>query len=115
MRTTSQAHAAGPAPRARARGRQPSVASEQDAESVDRIAVTDELIDELTAWTPRDRLRMLGAWHQSGISLAHLNVVPLLEMNGPMSMGRVAELLGVSVASATGIVDRMEERSLVER
>jgi DNA-binding MarR family transcriptional regulator len=91
------------------------VASEPVVEPIDRIAVTDELIDELTAWTPRDRLRMLGAWHQSGISLAHLNVVTLLEMNGPMSMGRVAELLGVSVASATGIVDRMEERSLVER
>lgn len=58
---------------------------------------------------------MLAAWHQCGMSLAHVNVVTLLEMHGPMSMGRVAELLGVSVASATGIVDRMEERGLVER
>jgi DNA-binding MarR family transcriptional regulator len=80
-----------------------------------RDSLTDELLDELTAWTPRDRLRMLGAWHHSGLSLAHLNVVTLLEMNGPMSMGRVAELLGVSLASATGIVGRMEERDLVER
>jgi DNA-binding MarR family transcriptional regulator len=80
-----------------------------------RAALTDELLDELTAWTPRDRLRMLGAWHHIGLSLAHLNVVTLLEMNGPMSMGRVAELLGVSLASATGIVSRMEERDLVER
>jgi DNA-binding MarR family transcriptional regulator len=80
-----------------------------------RAVLTDELLDELTAWTPRDRLRMLGAWHHSGLSLAHLNVVTLLEMNGPMSMGRVAELLGVSLASATGIVTRMEERDLVER
>jgi len=73
------------------------------------------LLDELTAWTPRDRLRMLGAWHQSGLSLAHLNVVTLLEMHGPLPMGRVAELLGVSLASTTGIVGRMEERRLVER
>lgn len=58
---------------------------------------------------------MLGAWHNSGLSLAHLNVVTLLEMHGAMSMGRVAELLGVSLASATGIVGRMEERRLVER
>lgn len=78
-------------------------------------ALTDELLDELTSWTPRDRLRMLGAWHSSGLSLAHLNVVTLLETRGPMSMGRVAELLGVSLASATGIVGRMEERRLVER
>lgn len=82
---------------------------------MDRAFLTDELLDELTAWGPRDRLRMLGAWHQSGLSLAHLNVVTLLEMNGPMTMGRVAELLGVSLASATGIVDRMAERRLVER
>jgi DNA-binding MarR family transcriptional regulator len=82
---------------------------------VDRAALTDELLDELTAWTPRDRLRMLGTWHNSGLSLAHLNVVTLLEMHGPMSMGRVAELLGVSLASTTGIVGRMEERRLVER
>ncbi|MFN8518711.1 MAG: MarR family transcriptional regulator [Chloroflexota bacterium] len=85
------------------------------SEAGDRTALTDELLDELTAWTPRDRLRMLGAWHHSGLSLAHLNVVTLLEMHGPMSMGRVAELLGVSLASATGIVGRMEERRLVER
>jgi DNA-binding MarR family transcriptional regulator len=58
---------------------------------------------------------MLGAWQQSGLSLAQLNVVTLLEMHGPMPMGRVAELLGVSVASATGIVDRMAERDLVSR
>ena len=32
-----------------------------------------------------------------------------------MSMGRLAEALEVSVASATGIVERMEHRGLVER
>src|SRR5258708_29678210 len=32
-----------------------------------------------------------------------------------MSMGQVAESLDISVASATGIVDRMETRGLVER
>lgn len=58
---------------------------------------------------------MLGAWHHGGLSLAHLSVVTLLETHGPISMGRVAELLGVSLASATGIVGRMEERRLVER
>lgn len=69
----------------------------------------------MTDWTMRSRLRMLGAWHQSGLSLAHLHVVSVLEMQGPLPMGRVAELLDVSLASATGIVDRMEERRLVKR
>jgi DNA-binding MarR family transcriptional regulator len=80
-----------------------------------RSSLTEELLDELTAWTPTDRFRMLGAWHQRGLSLVQLNVVTLLEMHGPMPMGRVAELLGVSVASTTGIVDRMADRGLVER
>ena len=49
------------------------------------------------------------------MSLAHLNVLILLEANGPMAMGRLADALDISVASATGVVDRMEARGLVER
>lgn len=69
----------------------------------------------LTAWTPRDRCRIVGGWQRSGLSLTHVNVVALLELHGPLPMGRLAEALGVSVASATGIVGRMEERDLVTR
>ena len=36
-------------------------------------------------------------------------------MGGPLPMSKLADTLDVSVASATGIVSRMEERSLVER
>ena len=39
----------------------------------------------------------------------------VLEDTGPIPMGRLAELLDVSVASATGIVGRMERRGLVTR
>jgi DNA-binding MarR family transcriptional regulator len=81
----------------------------------DRRRLTEELLDALTAWTPRDRCRMLGGWQRSGLSLAHLNVVSLLELHGPLPMGRLAEALDVSVASATGIVGRMEDRGLVTR
>jgi DNA-binding MarR family transcriptional regulator len=42
-------------------------------------------------------------------------VLTLLEFEGPLSMSRLAEALDVSVASTTGIVDRMEQRGLVER
>lgn len=54
-------------------------------------------------------------WHQGAISLIHLNVLNVLEVDGPQSMSAVAEALDVSIASATGIVDRMEKRGLVER
>lgn len=80
-----------------------------------RAALTEDLLEEILCWAPRDRSRMLGTWHQSGLSLTHLHVVTMLEMQGPISIGHLAELLDVSLASASGIVHRMEERRLVER
>ena len=55
------------------------------------------------------------AWSRGALSLVHLNVLTLLEADGPMSMGRLAAALDVSVASATGIVSRMTARGVVER
>ncbi len=55
------------------------------------------------------------SWVAGSLSLFHLHVLSLLEADGPLSMTRLAEALDVSVASVTGIVDRMEQRGLVER
>lgn len=52
---------------------------------------------------------------RSGVSMTHLHVMWLLEHHGAMPMNRLAELLDVSFSNATGIVDRMAERGLVER
>jgi len=75
----------------------------------------DEVVNELTRWGPREFIGAFQRWHHGAISLAHLNVVALLEGNGPMAMSRLAEAMDISVASATGVVDRMERRGLVER
>ncbi len=58
---------------------------------------------------------MFHAWHQEGVSIVQLSAANLLTVEGPMPMGRLAESLGISVASATGVVSRMEERGLVIR
>ena len=50
-----------------------------------------------------------------GISMAQLNIMYTLQRNGVMTMSRLADVLGVSVSSATGLVDRMEERGYIER
>lgn len=50
-----------------------------------------------------------------GISMTHLHVLTLLRHHGEQPMGQLAEILGASMSSATGIIDRMEERGLVER
>ena len=66
-------------------------------------------------WNPREFIAALQRWHQGSVSLVHLNVLTLLEATGPMPMGRLAEQLDISVASMTGVIDRMEARGLVER
>ena len=78
-------------------------------------ALRTEVLDELTSWNPREFIGAFQRWHHGSMSLIHLNVLMLLESMGPASMSRLAEALDVSVASMTGIVDRMEARALVER
>ena len=73
------------------------------------------VVDELTAWSPREFIAAFQRWHQGSVSLVHLNVLALLEASGAMPMGRLAEQLDISVASMTGVIDRMEARGLVER
>ena len=77
--------------------------------------LVEQVVDELTAWSPREFIAAFQRWHQGSVSLVHLNVLALLEASGPMSMGRLAEALDISVASITGVVDRMEARGLVAR
>jgi DNA-binding MarR family transcriptional regulator len=74
-----------------------------------------EVIDELSSWSPREFITAFQRWHHGSISLIHLNVLVLLEGHGPQPMSRLAESLDISVASMTGVIDRMEKRGLVER
>jgi DNA-binding MarR family transcriptional regulator len=54
--------------------------------------------------------------HGEAISLIHLHVLGVIERaDAPPSMRSLAEAIGASPASATGIVDRMERRGLVRR
>ncbi|MGH2511324.1 MAG: MarR family winged helix-turn-helix transcriptional regulator [Candidatus Limnocylindrales bacterium] len=83
-------------------------------DAVRRRRLVEEFLEELNS-TPRDRMDAYQRWHRGALSLVHLNVLSVLEAEGPTSMGRLAEALDVSVASATGIVRRMIERGVVER
>lgn len=85
------------------------------ARSEARVGLERDVVDELSSWNPREFMSAFRRWHQGSLSLAHLNVLTLLEAEGPLSMSHLAEALDVSVASATGIVDRMEARDLVQR
>jgi DNA-binding MarR family transcriptional regulator len=47
--------------------------------------------------------------------MTQLHVMNMLERHGEMAMSRLAEMLGVSLSNATGLIDRIEERGFVER
>jgi DNA-binding MarR family transcriptional regulator len=94
-----------------------NISAEQNTPSPGRgrRKLAQECVAELSSWNPREFITAFRRWHLGSLSLIHLNVLTLLEAEGPMSMSRLAEALDVSVASTTGIVDRMEKRGLVER
>ena len=77
--------------------------------------LVDEVVNEITSWNPREFIAAFSRLHHGQVSLVHLNVLTLLEATGPLPMNRLAEALDISVASVTGVVDRMEARGLVER
>jgi DNA-binding MarR family transcriptional regulator len=90
------------------------VTSTKRAPARSRPLVT-EVLDELTSWNPRDFIGAFQRWHAGQISLIHLNVLILLEGSGPLPMSKLAAAMDISVASITGVVDRMEARGLVQR
>ena len=75
----------------------------------------DQVLDELTLHGPSGFTKFMRRWPSGPISLVHLQVLLLLDGEGPHAMQALAEALDVSQASATGIVDRMEQRGLVSR
>lgn len=83
--------------------------------SPNRSVVEEELLAEMTSIGIRDSRQFFRHWHRGFLSLVHLNVLTVLLAEGPMPMSRLAAALDVSVASATGIVSRMERRGVVER
>ena len=81
----------------------------------ERERLLSEVLGELNQISLHDFQGALRRWHEGSLSLIHLNLLMRLRSEGPLSMSHLAELLDVSVASATGIVDRMEKKGLVER
>jgi DNA-binding MarR family transcriptional regulator len=57
----------------------------------------------------------LPGWLAQDLTLAQVRTLFLIGHEAPLPMGRIAEILGVSVASASGIVERLERHGLVVR
>ena len=82
---------------------------------MDRQSLLREILAEFPNPSSAHTMRFMRHWPGGRISLIHINVISVLETDGPLPMRALAEALDVSQASATGIVDRMEQRGLVAR
>jgi DNA-binding MarR family transcriptional regulator len=54
-------------------------------------------------------------WLKLDLTMPQLKVVLLLYMTGSVRMSDIASALGVSLATATGVIDRLVERDIVQR
>lgn len=81
----------------------------------DRAALAKAIVADYQSYLRHFRCVTAERLGKQGVSMAHLHVLWLLLEHGDLPMGRLAELLDVSLSNATGLVDRMEERALVER
>jgi DNA-binding MarR family transcriptional regulator len=77
--------------------------------------VVDSVVAELHAMIGSLRCAGTGRMVKAGISMTHLHILWVLEHHGELPMSRLADLLDVSLSNATGLIDRMEERGLIER
>src|SRR5215831_70465 len=50
-----------------------------------------------------------------GINLTDLNCLNILGLSGPMTAGQLARATGLTTASVTGIIDRLEEAGFARR
>jgi len=74
----------------------------------DILQLTDQLFRQLLPILPQE-------WIHLDLTMSQLKVVLLLFITGHSRMGDIASELGVSLATATGVVDRLVERKLLIR
>lgn len=89
-----------------------NAAQTNGVEAKDRLI--EEIVDAFTAMRERG-MRGLHRIRRDAASMGHLQVLVRLQADGPQPVGAVARSLGVSAASATGMLRRMAARGLVLR
>jgi DNA-binding MarR family transcriptional regulator len=91
----------------------PTTAAKPPSTAIDPLV--DSIVGELHRMIGSLRCAGTGRMVKAGVSMTHLHVLWVLEHHGDLTMSRLADMLDVSVSNATGLIDRMEERGLVER
>jgi DNA-binding MarR family transcriptional regulator len=83
--------------------------------ATDRSDLANQIIAEFGTFFRELRCMGSDRMRRGGVSSAHFHLLAMLDRHGEMAMSRVAEALDVSLSNASGLIDRLEERGLVER
>jgi DNA-binding MarR family transcriptional regulator len=75
----------------------------------------EAILTEVGGWIRELRCASMGRLVQGQVSMSQMHVLWLLQHHGAMAMSPLADLLGVSLSNASGLIDRMEEHGLIER
>ncbi len=81
----------------------------------DRAVLTGRIIAQLRGAMRELRCMSGDRLRRTEIGFTNVHVLSVLEGHGAMSMGHLAEILDVSLSNASGLIDRLEDRGLVER
>lgn len=99
----------------KARGAVPDDPSGSGAEPVESIAGDVWRSMAEFTWTRMQGGRAMHHLKALGLTPGHLKVLWALRSDEALPMGAIAELLAVDPSAATWLIDRLEERKLVER
>ena len=83
--------------------------------ATDRSDLTTQIIAEFGTFFRELKCMGSDRMRRGGVSTAHFHLLAMLDRHGEMAMSRVADVLDVSLSNASGLIDRLEERGLVER
>lgn len=72
------------------------------------LELSDQAFRDLFPFLPKE-------WLSLDVTAGQLRTLLLLFTDGPTRMSRIAAELGIGMATATGVIDRMVERGLVVR
>jgi DNA-binding MarR family transcriptional regulator len=89
------------------------------AVTADKSSINQPLVDEVIGVVGEalSEIKCIGSERmaRTGLSMTHWHLLILLARHGELSMSRLAEVQGISLSNATGLVDRLDERGLIER
>lgn len=88
-----------------------TIATRREVDEPVARRVIDELTEAIGEWRCGGSERLMRA----GVSMSHLHVMWILQSHGDLSMTHLAEMLDISLSNATGLVDRMAERGIIDR